>query len=409
MKRITTLLAALIITCLPLMPAGAADVVFGFEAPVYSVFIGKTLRLKVIALGIGSKPALRWKTSDETVATVKNGLVKGVSGGTATLTCTAARGGKTYTATCEVTVKIPVKAMKTAVKSVEIAPGHPTLSPPANRYIPTVSVEPEDATNKDIVWTSSAWNVAFVDRYGTVTGKSPGTATITGKAADGSGQTVSYKVTVPACYVTDSSLTVTEESGVTLGYCVGSDGGAGAVDIRVSGNSFTVTPLKDRDGLSMLRIMPLKAGSGNISFVVNKKTVRAVKVTVRKSAARDNSSYPKTDPGKAAAAPDSYTGKPAQIAGTVLTAQPLASGAFIDPGVFDVFHYATDAHAGQVTACTDGKERRYFMFEYAEALLLKPGEKLTVFGTIDHFEAYTDETGTACEIPCLVNVTVRSR
>ena len=50
------------------------------------------------------------------------------------------------------------------------------------------AVEPANASNKQIVWTSSDESVATV-RYGQVAGVGRGTATITATAADGSGVT----------------------------------------------------------------------------------------------------------------------------------------------------------------------------------------------------------------------------
>lgn len=60
----------------------------------------------------------------------------------------------------------------------------------------TVVVEPENATNKSIVWSSSDGDVAQVSASGEITLLAPGEAIITGTSTDGSGITVSVKVTV---------------------------------------------------------------------------------------------------------------------------------------------------------------------------------------------------------------------
>ena len=57
------------------------------------------------------------------------------------------------------------------------------------------SVMPANATNKEITWTTSNQKVAIVNS-GRVTAKTPGTAVITAKAADGSGRSALCKVTV---------------------------------------------------------------------------------------------------------------------------------------------------------------------------------------------------------------------
>lgn len=57
------------------------------------------------------------------------------------------------------------------------------------------TIYPEDATNKEITWTSSNANVASVDSEGRITPNSKGTATITAKTSDGN-KTSSCTVTV---------------------------------------------------------------------------------------------------------------------------------------------------------------------------------------------------------------------
>lgn len=59
-----------------------------------------------------------------------------------------------------------------------------------------LSVEPIDAINRNVVWSCSNPDVASVDSYGTVSAKAAGTAVITATAADGSGVSGSYAITV---------------------------------------------------------------------------------------------------------------------------------------------------------------------------------------------------------------------
>lgn len=58
-------------------------------------------------------------------------------------------------------------------------------------------INPSNATNKNVIWSSSDTNVAAVSSDGTVTAKDYGTAIITAMAADGSGKSAKCKVTVP--------------------------------------------------------------------------------------------------------------------------------------------------------------------------------------------------------------------
>lgn len=61
---------------------------------------------------------------------------------------------------------------------------------------PTVTVEPDNATNKNVNWESSDTSIATVDASGKVTAISAGSATITATAADGSEVSASCSVTV---------------------------------------------------------------------------------------------------------------------------------------------------------------------------------------------------------------------
>ena len=60
----------------------------------------------------------------------------------------------------------------------------------------TATVEPDDAADTSVTWSSSNPSVATVDNTGKVTAIAPGTATITATANDGSGVSASCEVTV---------------------------------------------------------------------------------------------------------------------------------------------------------------------------------------------------------------------
>ncbi|EFH4884925.1 hypothetical protein F9394_03575 [Escherichia coli] len=59
------------------------------------------------------------------------------------------------------------------------------------------TVEPSNATNKTVIWTSSDESIATVDASGKVSGVAEGNATITGTTADGA-KTATCDVTVTA-------------------------------------------------------------------------------------------------------------------------------------------------------------------------------------------------------------------
>lgn len=96
------------------------------------------------------------------------------------------------------TVNLTITAPTVAVTGVTLdknslsltAGGHETL---------TATVNPDNATNKAVTWSSSDTEVATVDDTGKVTGVKKGTATITVKTADG-GFTASCAVTVSCAH-----------------------------------------------------------------------------------------------------------------------------------------------------------------------------------------------------------------
>lgn len=134
---------------------------------------------------------VNWTSSRSAVATVSSyGLVTAQAPGTATITCRAADGSGAY-ATCVVTVSpadVPVSLIALSQTQAELNEGE-TLQLSA-------SVSPSTATDKSVSWTSGNAAVASVSTTGRVTALSPGTATITCRAKDGSGVSAACQVTV---------------------------------------------------------------------------------------------------------------------------------------------------------------------------------------------------------------------
>ena len=138
-----------------------------------------------------------WSSSDESIATVdQNGKVTAIKEGTAIITVTTEDGGKTATCTVTVTAKeepdpdpIPVDDVTLNVDSMELEEGE------TGQLIATVT--PDDADNKNVIWSSSDESIATVDQNGKVTAIKEGTAIITVTTEDG-GKTDTCTVTVTA-------------------------------------------------------------------------------------------------------------------------------------------------------------------------------------------------------------------
>ena len=131
-----------------------------------------------------------WTTSDSSVATVTSaGVVRGVAYGTATITATSSNG---LTATCTVHV------VPTPVEGVSLNKDNTTLTildGNAGSEQLTATIQPNDAANKNVTWTSSNPAVATVSSTGLVTAVGKGTTIITVATEDG-GYTATCQVRV---------------------------------------------------------------------------------------------------------------------------------------------------------------------------------------------------------------------
>ena len=147
---------------------------------------GSTLTLTAtISPSNATNKKVTWKSSNTGIATVTDkGVVKGIKAGKATITVTTTDGKKT--ASCTITVKVPVKSVSIKNK-ITIIKGE--------KYTLKANITPDNATNKGVTWSSSDTKVAKVSGKGVVTAKKKGTAYITVTTNDGK-KTATCKVTV---------------------------------------------------------------------------------------------------------------------------------------------------------------------------------------------------------------------
>ena len=162
-----------IVTVVPSVPV--TDV--GIDEAVMILIIGNTGQLTAtVSPSSATNKSITWSSSDESVATVIDGLVTADGVGTATITVTTVDGG--YTATCVVTVVIPVTGVILNFSSIDLYIGG-TLPL-------TATVSPASATDKSITWISDNTAVATVDGItGLLTAVGTGTATITVTTVNG--------------------------------------------------------------------------------------------------------------------------------------------------------------------------------------------------------------------------------
>jgi uncharacterized protein YjdB len=135
-----------------------------------------------------TETGVAWTSSDSAVATVSNGVVTPVGGGTATITATSTT-HSSISASCNVTVTAPLIG-------ISLTPNSFTIEGIGNTGAFTVAYNPADTTEPGIIsWESSDTAVATVSG-GTVTAVSVGTATITATSTAGGGKTANATVNV---------------------------------------------------------------------------------------------------------------------------------------------------------------------------------------------------------------------
>ena len=140
-----------------------------------------------------------WSSSAPTVASVdQSGNITAKSVGNATITVTA-KDGSGVTATCWVNVTdIKVTGITLNKTTLNIKTG-------ATEQL-TAKVQPTDATNSKVTWSSNEPTVAEVDQTGMITAKKEGSAVITVTAQDGSGKTATCQVNVTDIKVSGITL-----------------------------------------------------------------------------------------------------------------------------------------------------------------------------------------------------------
>lgn len=134
-----------------------------------------------------------WSTSDAGIVTIdQSGNINGVHEGTATITVTTADGSKK--AACK--VKVIPAADWISVTGVTLNLVNTTIpvgSTDKLRY----TIEPADASDKEVRWSSSDPDIVSVDQYGTIEAIKTGTVVITATTLDGGETDSCFVIAVP--------------------------------------------------------------------------------------------------------------------------------------------------------------------------------------------------------------------
>ena len=150
--------------------------------------IGRSIQLTATVLpDDATNKSVYWSSDKEDVAVVDaSGKVTAKGNGQATITVTTKDQGKT--ATCAISVSQIVTSIVLNNTSYSLAEG--------KELTLVATVNPNNANDKSLIWTSSDDSIASVDENGKVTAVSKGIATIKATANDGSNKNASCIVTV---------------------------------------------------------------------------------------------------------------------------------------------------------------------------------------------------------------------
>jgi uncharacterized protein YjdB len=129
---------------------------------------------------------LRWSSDNPCAKVNGDGVVTGVSNGTAIITAASGNG---LAASCAVTVKTLAKSILLTAEDGQ------TLLYPGETVKLNAAFLPSDASEGELTWRSTVYRIAKSNDKGEVTAYRPGTATITAEAAEG-GATGSITLTV---------------------------------------------------------------------------------------------------------------------------------------------------------------------------------------------------------------------
>ena len=140
------------------------------------ISINETREIKVAYDPESVKEEIIWSSSNEEIASVSNGIITAKSIGNVTITATTTSGIKNQV---NIEVYQKVESLMLDKSNVELYVGDTSQV--------TVTITPEEATYKEITWTSSNNSIVSVEN-GLITAKDTGEAIITATTKDGVSQ-----------------------------------------------------------------------------------------------------------------------------------------------------------------------------------------------------------------------------
>ena len=292
-KSLAVILAAVVLLVVSFsLPASAAPDVrtMVLSRDTVSLEIGDSVTLRVQIAPFSADKSVVWVSSDESVASVEEGVVTALSIGKATITVISQQ-NPSVLQTCEVLVVKPVESITLEDELI--------ILPKGESWEQIAYIMPEDATMQRPVWSTSDKKIAVVDENGVVTAVNNGNCIITCTAADGLGARATARVQVrpheaiirePGEFTVDFEMIEDEGTDeITKGTKTTKDKWKKTVEFK---NGFL-------EKVSDTSVNPLKAGSETVicKEIHNKKTTVEAKhlIFIEKNAVRPAGSVPLED------------------------------------------------------------------------------------------------------------------
>jgi uncharacterized protein YjdB len=225
-----------------------------------------------------SNLAVTYASSNENVATISGSTVHIVGAGTTTITASQA-GNENYNAATPVTATLTV-----TIPVTEVTLNRSTLSlSVGSTEILTATVTPVNATNKNIIWSSSDASVATVDDSGRVTALATGTATISVITLDGN-KTATCSLTVTPATISVTGVVLNKQ---TLSLSVGSSETLAATVTPVNATNKNASWSSSAVNIATVdntgKVTAISAGSASISVTtIDGSKTASCAVTVNK-------------------------------------------------------------------------------------------------------------------------------
>lgn len=286
------------------------------EAEEISLFTGETFHITATAEPENaSNSRLTYESNNPEIAAVdETGMITARVPGECNIILEAAD-GYGAAATCHVTVSKQVQTIALSEDYLRL--------PIGKTFTIETSVSPEDATNKELVWTSSNVFVARVAN-GTVEAVGQGDCEITCSSTDGSEISISIPVRVPTFSVQQEEYVITDKSGIEITIQKAIRG----MTVQARGESECFTA-KWKAGKLMIK--PVAAGEGTVTLYNPKAKEDDIEIRIRveDSAVYNQVSYPVVSYEELTRQPEVYEGEQISLYGKVLEKKDDGEGNII--------------------------------------------------------------------------------